>query len=123
MKKKYNEITTPGISIGDVSKICGVPEYTIRYWEREFKEELSPSRTPGKQRRYRDEDIKKLLQIKKLLWTDKFSIKGAKRILKGNSILSDMVNETKTAITDTHDLAMQIAELINHKLTQFESAA
>jgi len=123
MKKKQKEIITPGISIGDVSKICGVPEYTIRYWEREFKEGLSPSRTPGKQRRYRDEDIKKLLQIKKLLWTDKFSIKGAKRILKGNTIISDIVNDKKTSITDTHDLAMQIAQLINHQLTQVESAA
>jgi DNA-binding transcriptional MerR regulator len=123
MKKKRNEIITPGISIGDVSKICGVPEYTIRYWEREFQKELVPSRTPGRQRRYRDEDIKKLLQIKKLLWTDKFSIKGAKRILVGNIILSDMVNEKHTSITDTHDLAMQIAQLINNKLTHLESVA
>ncbi len=123
MKKKQREIITPGIGIGDVSKICGIPEYTIRYWEREFKNELAPSRTPGKQRRYRDEDIKKLLQIKKLLWTDKFSIKGAKRILKGNTIIADMINEKNTTITDTHDLAMQIAQLINHRLTHMESAA
>ena len=123
MKKKRKNGSTLGISIGDVSKICGIPDYTIRYWEREFREELSPTRTRGKQRRYSDEDINKLLQIKKLLWIDNYSIKGAKRILKGNLILTDMTDVKNLTIKDTHDLAMQIAQLINQQLTSIESAA
>ncbi len=121
MKKN---ITLPaGISIGDVSKICSVPDYTIRYWEREFKEEFSPARTPGKQRRYNDDDIKILLHIKKLLWTDKFSIKGAKRILKGNLIPSNITNSKDLNVSDTHSLALQIAKFINTQITDVESAA
>ena len=123
MKKKRKNGTSLGISIGDVSKICGIPDYTIRYWEHEFTEELSPSRTQGKQRRYSDDDINKLLQIKKLLWVDNFSIKGAKRILKGNVILSNITNDKDLTVKDTHDLAMQIAQLINQQLTHVESAA
>ena len=69
-----------GLGIGDVSKITGIPVHTIRYWEREFSRFLQPSRTVGKQRRYTDEDIRKLLRIKALLWTQRFSIRAAKRI-------------------------------------------
>jgi len=73
-----------GISIGDVSKICQVPAYTIRYWEKEFNSYLVPSRTQGKQRRYAEQDIRKLLEIKKLLWTSKFTIQGARMMLDGS---------------------------------------
>lgn len=123
MDKKHKMDNSSGISIGDVSKICGVPCHTIRYWEREFIDELLPSRTCGKQRRYSDDDINKILRIKNLLWTENFSIKGAKRIFKGNLILSRMNNSKKVNNTNIHDLAMQIAQLINHQLTSVESAA
>jgi DNA-binding transcriptional MerR regulator len=123
MGKKHTTKTITGIGIGDVSKICGIPDYTIRYWEREFKNELSPPRTKGKQRRYTDHDINKLLQIKKLLWIDKFSIKGAKRVLRGNIILPDLGKSNNFSPTDKNDLAIQIAELITQQLTRIESAA
>ncbi len=123
MAQKHNNKVSTGISIGDVSKICGVPDYTIRYWEREFKNELSPARTKGKQRRYTDHDIKNLLQVKKLLWIDKFSIKGAKRVLKGNITLPEFEKTNTHNPTDKNDLAAQIAELITQQLTKIESAA
>jgi len=121
MKKKRKNGAS--LSIGDVSKICGIPDYTIRYWENEFKEELIPSRTQGKQRRYSDDDINKLMHIKKLLWVDNFSIKGAKRILKGSMLLTDITETKDLPIKDTHDLAMQIARFINQQLTSVKSAA
>ena len=123
MNNKQNTKILNGISIGDVSKICGVPDYTIRYWEREFNRELSPPRTKGKQRRYTDYDINKLLRIKKLLWTDKFSIKGAKRVLKGNIVPPEFDSVTAHKTTDKNDLAVQIAELITQRLSGIESAA
>ena len=123
MKNGRKNGGSPGIGIGDVSKICGIPEYTIRYWEREFKDQLSPSRTEGMQRRYSDGDIDKLLQIKKLLWVDNFSIKGAKRILKGNLILSNITDEKIPTIKNTHDLALKIAQIISRQLTHLEPAA
>lgn len=72
-----------GIAIGDVSRITGIPEHTIRYWEKEFDEDLSPNRTRGRQRRYTDSDIAAIVRIKGLLWEDNFSIRGARRILRG----------------------------------------
>jgi DNA-binding transcriptional MerR regulator len=80
--RKQVEVQTDGVvGIGDVAKICEVPVHTIRYWEREFYDHLRPERTLGKQRRYSDRDIATILEIKKLLWGQRFSIKGAKKIL------------------------------------------
>jgi DNA-binding transcriptional MerR regulator len=109
-------MTTPvesgqeNIGIGDVSKICEIPTYTIRYWEKEFKSYVSPGRTIGRQRRYSEEHIRRILHIKKLLWHDRFSIQGAKRLLSQNSV--NPLPEGKIPLVDTHDLALSIAKTI-----------
>jgi len=100
------------IAIGDVSKLCEIPAYTIRYWEKEFKDYFSPVRTIGRQRRYSEDHVRRILQIKKLLWHDRFSIQGAKRLLKqsfGNPL---MYSDAKIPMVDTHDLALFIAKTI-----------
>ncbi|MFH1760525.1 MAG: MerR family transcriptional regulator [bacterium] len=69
------------LSIGDVCRFLGLPTHTLRYWEKEFKDFLSPSRTGGKQRRYNDDDMIRIRRIKKLLKEDGYSIAGARKIL------------------------------------------
>ena len=69
------------LSIGDVSKITGLPAYTIRYWEKEFLVFLRPDRTSGLQRRYSERDIEIIEEIRHLLKVEGFSIAGAKRQL------------------------------------------
>ena len=74
---------TEMLSIGDVSKLFDIPVHTIRYWEKEFAQELVPRRTQGKQRRYSHNDIMQILNIKTLLWDKGYSIKAARTILSG----------------------------------------
>ena len=66
--------------IGEVSKILGVDPYVVRYWESEFKS-IKPIRTKSDQRLFRRKDLEGLLIIKNLLYTDKFTISGAKKQL------------------------------------------
>ncbi len=73
------------LSIGDVSKITGLPAHTIRYWEKEFTDFLTPNRTPGQQRRYDERDIEIIEEIRHLLKVEGFSIAGAKRQLHQKS--------------------------------------
>jgi DNA-binding transcriptional MerR regulator len=73
-----NEIV---LSIGDVSRFLGIPTHTLRYWEKEFCNYLSPNRTEGKQRRYTDKDMDSIREIKKMLKEDGYSIAGAKKLL------------------------------------------
>ena len=67
--------------IGEVAKIVGVKPYVLRYWETEFSM-IRPGKTRSKHRLYRRRDVETLLEIKRLLHTERFTIEGAKRRLK-----------------------------------------
>jgi DNA-binding transcriptional MerR regulator len=70
------------VSISQASTIVGVEVHTLRYWETEFSEFLTPIRTKGGQRRYRPEDIQTVFTIKRLLRDEMYSIAGARRHLQ-----------------------------------------
>lgn len=67
--------------IGEVAKLVGVKPYVLRYWETEFTI-LRPGKTPSHHRLYRRRDVETLLEIKKLLYEEGFTIAGAKKKLK-----------------------------------------
>jgi DNA-binding transcriptional MerR regulator len=67
-------------SISEVSKITSLKPYVLRYWESEFPQ-LRPSKNRAGNRIYRSSDIETILLIKKLLYTDKFTIEGARQEL------------------------------------------
>jgi len=70
--------------IGEVSEIAGIPAYVLRFWETEFKQ-IKPKRTDAGQRLYRRQDVALVLRIKHLLYDRKFTIEGARRLLKEKS--------------------------------------
>jgi DNA-binding transcriptional MerR regulator len=51
------------MSIQEVSDRLGLPKSTLRYWEKAFIEFFAPTRTPGGQRRYSEEDMKIISSI------------------------------------------------------------
>jgi DNA-binding transcriptional MerR regulator len=67
--------------IGEVAKIVGVKPYVLRYWETEFAV-LKPGKTPSRHRLYRRRDVETLLEIRRLLYEEGFTIAGAKKKLK-----------------------------------------
>ena len=67
--------------IGEVSEIVGVEPYVLRYWETEF-ELLKPSKAPSRHRLYKKKDVELLLEIKRLLYSEGFTIEGARKRLK-----------------------------------------
>ena len=67
--------------IGEVSEIVGVEPYVLRYWETEF-ELLKPAKAPSKHRLYKKKDVELLLNIKRLLYIEGFTIDGARKKLK-----------------------------------------
>ncbi|MGK9475923.1 MerR family transcriptional regulator [Melioribacter sp. OK-6-Me] len=91
-------------SISEVSKITGLEQYILRYWETEF-EQLKPSKNRAGNRIYTNKDIKLILEIKKLLREEKYTIEGAKKILSGlnKSHEKDNFAVQNDAVTDTHE--------------------
>ena len=67
--------------INEVATITQVKPYVLRYWETEFPT-LAPEKDDNDQRRYRKGDIEVVLQIKRLLYEEKFTIAGARKQLK-----------------------------------------
>jgi DNA-binding transcriptional MerR regulator len=68
-------------SISEVSKITDLEQYVLRYWESEF-DELKPAKNRAGNRIYTNRDIKLILHIKKLLRDERYTIEGAKQVLK-----------------------------------------
>jgi len=67
--------------IGEAARLVGVKPYVLRYWETEFSI-LRPGKTPSRHRLYRRRDVELLLEIKKLLYQEGYTIAGAKKRLK-----------------------------------------
>lgn len=70
--------------IGEVAKIVGVKPYVLRYWETEFSI-LRPGKSRSRHRLYRRRDVETLLEIRRLLYDERFTIEGAKKHLKGTA--------------------------------------
>jgi DNA-binding transcriptional MerR regulator len=66
--------------IGEVCRIADVQPYVLRYWETEFPA-LAPNKSGGGQRLYTQREIDTILRIKQLLYTEGFTIAGAKKKL------------------------------------------
>jgi DNA-binding transcriptional MerR regulator len=71
----------PYFKIGEAARLCAVKPYVLRYWETEFRS-LRPQKTRSKQRLYRRKDVELLLQIRHLLYDERFTIEGARARLR-----------------------------------------
>ena len=67
--------------IGEVCRIADVQPYVLRYWETEFPA-LAPNKSGGGQRLYTQREIDIILRIKQLLYSEGFTIAGAKKKLE-----------------------------------------
>ena len=100
-------------SISEVSKITGLEQYVLRYWETEF-EQLKPSKNRAGNRIYTNRDIKTILYIKKLLREERYTIEGAKQVLQvfvpeGEGEQLELISAEANAITDGFDSASTTA--------------
>ncbi|MCZ7557749.1 MAG: MerR family transcriptional regulator [Bacteroidia bacterium] len=94
-------------SISEVSKITNLEQYVLRYWESEF-DELKPAKNRAGNRIYTNKDIQLILFIKKLLRDERYTIEGAKQVLKtytpggdaefGRDEKEEMVDPAQTAL-------------------------
>ncbi len=67
--------------IREVARITGVETYVLRFWETQFTM-FRPFKVKSGHRRYRRKDIEVVLEIKRLLYQQGFTIPGARNQLK-----------------------------------------
>jgi DNA-binding transcriptional MerR regulator len=68
-------------SITEVADMAAVKPHVLRYWETEFSS-LRPRKNRAGNRTYQEKDVKLVLFIKKLLYDEGFTIKGARKKLQ-----------------------------------------
>ncbi|MFQ5442626.1 MAG: MerR family transcriptional regulator [Thermodesulfobacteriota bacterium] len=67
--------------IGEVARLTNVKPYVLRYWESEFKI-IKPKKSLTNQRIYSKSDLEIILEIKRLLQKEKYTLNGAKKAIK-----------------------------------------
>lgn len=71
-------------TIGEVSELCGVKPYVLRYWEQEFAQ-LKPMKRRGNRRYYQHHEVLLIRRIRDLLYEQGFTISGARNQLLDGS--------------------------------------
>ena len=85
--------------IGEVCQITDTQPYVLRFWESEFPQ-LAPKKSRNGQRIYRRKDVDLVLQIKRLLYEEGFTIAGARKKLgmaDGQGALDDLFEPAAAA--------------------------
>ena len=110
--------------IGQLASHLEVELFVIRFWEKEFS--IKARRSSGGQRFYDEQDLIKFQTIKELLYEKKFTIAGAKQILKSlptrkkiqnvNEILASQITTIDEAVQEEHgtlphDLSIKLIKL------------
>lgn len=67
--------------IGEVANVVGVETHVLRYWESEFTT-IRPQKSAKGHRVYSRRDVEKLIAVKQLLYSEGYTVQGAKRKLQ-----------------------------------------
>lgn len=84
-------------SIKEVSEMLGIPDSTLRYWEKEFKE-IHPKKNSKGIRRYTESDIEQIRKVNHLVKEKSLTIKGAK----------SRMDENPQAVEDSNDVVSRL---------------
>jgi DNA-binding transcriptional MerR regulator len=100
--------------IGEVCELTDTQPYVLRFWESEFPQ-LAPKKSRTGQRLYRRKDIDLVLEIKKLLYQEGYTIAGARKKLgmaPGEGVLADLFDPATGPEPDgAHSIRVLTAEL------------
>jgi DNA-binding transcriptional MerR regulator len=78
-------------NITRVSKELGIPQYTLRYWEKVF--DMPAVQKINTKRYYREKDVARLRQIKYLLKDECYSHRGVKKFLQRQQAILQNVSK------------------------------
>src|SRR4029079_17154459 len=92
-------------TIGEVSDLCGVKPYVLRYWEQEFTQ-LKPMKRRGTRRYYQHHEVLLIRRIRELLYEQGFTISGARNQLLESASLRAPQPDGENHSRDIRDAAM-----------------
>ena len=105
-------------TISKTAEIIGVKSHVLRFWEKKFSS-INPKKSLSGRRYYSSEDIEILLMIKKLLYEEGFTIKGAVSIIdkKNQKNVKNTADHVNIKLTNSINLIQQGLNLIKKNIS------
>ena len=100
-------------SIGDVCQLTDLKPHVLRYWESQFRF-LNPAKNRSGNRVYQRREIELIMLVKHLLYTDKFTIEGARKRIEQYRKTGELAQESRHALAHEtiEDLAAELRTLL-----------
>ena len=101
-------------SIGDVCELTDLKPHVLRYWESQFRF-LNPAKNRSGNRVYQRREVELILLVKHLLYTEKFTIDGARRRIEHYRRTGVLKSEARLALEreSIEDLVHQLETILD----------
>jgi len=96
-------------SIGEVCELTELKPHVLRYWESQFKF-LNPAKNRSGNRVYQRKEVELILLVKHLLYTEKYTIEGARLKVEEHRKAGDLKTVARAA------LALETVESLEREL-------
>jgi len=84
-------------SIGEVCSLTDLKPHVLRYWESQFRF-LNPAKNRSGNRVYQRREIELIMLVKHLLYTEKYTIEGARQRIEQYRRTGDLKPEARQAM-------------------------
>jgi DNA-binding transcriptional MerR regulator len=84
-------------AIGDVCQMTDLKPHVLRYWESQFRF-LNPAKNRSGNRVYQRREIELIMLVKHLLYTEKYTIEGARQRIDEYRRTGQLKSESRTAL-------------------------
>jgi DNA-binding transcriptional MerR regulator len=98
-------------SIGEVCELTDLKPHVLRYWESQFRF-LNPAKNRSGNRVYQRREIELILLVKHLLYTEKYTIEGARQKVDEHRKGGELRNVARSALT------VQTLDALEHELKE-----
>jgi DNA-binding transcriptional MerR regulator len=85
-------------SIGEVCELTDLKPHVLRYWESQFRF-LSPAKNRSGNRVYQRREVELILLVKHLLYTEKYTIEGARQKVDEQKKGGELRSAARAALT------------------------
>ena len=100
-------------SIGDVCALTDLKPHVLRYWESQFRF-LNPAKNRSGNRVYQRREVELIMLVKHLLYTEKYTIDGARQRIEEQRRAGSLRSEARAAldVQMIRDLEQQLQSIV-----------
>ena len=117
MSREFKIVEKSFFKIGEVSAITKLPASVLRFWESEFSF-LRPRKSQGRHRVYDRQTIETVLEIKRMLYEEGYTIMGLKRYWRRRRSKSQLAGVPSEKVTQVRNELQDILAILNSYSTK-----